>query len=150
MTTTTREDVRAAFKAVLDAANLGVTVYDRLPFEGADANSVVLGIVSGTSKGAGVGMRENPGKHTVLNYYHLQIDCNADDKTACAKLADAVEQAIWAAHDTLRDIYDIRGLQKILDVDSLPLGASLRVPVLTREARVILDFSFWTHREWAG
>jgi len=82
-----------------------------------------------------------------MNQYRLQVDCNYDDREGCAQLADSVEQAIWEAHDTLRDTYDIHGLQKVLDVDTLALGASLRMPVLTREARVILDFTFWTHRQ---
>lgn len=161
---TPRESIRLAFKAVLDAevvsgatgalATLAPTIYDRLPFEGADTRSVYLSIVSGTSKSPGVGMRgAAPSGGTgmmgraVMDTYRLQVDCNYDDKEACAQLADAVEQAIWEAHDDLRDNHDIHGLQKVLDVDTLPLGASLRMPVLTREARVILDFTFWTHRQ---
>ena len=148
---TPREDVRAAFVAVLAAANLGVTIYKELPFDGADTRSVYLTIVSGTSKSPGAGMYGGPATaprgHAVMNMYHLQIDINYDDKAGCGQLADQVEQAIWEAHDDLRDNHDIHGLQKILDVDSLPLGASVRMPVLTREARVIMDFTFWTHRK---
>ena len=88
-----------------------------------------------------------PSGRAVMNMYHLQIDINYDDKAGCSELADQVEQAIWEAHDNLRDNHDIHGLQKILDVDTLPLGASVRMPVLTREARVIQDFMFWTHRQ---
>lgn len=149
MSSTPREDVRAAFKTILDNANLGVTVYSRLPFEGADVRSVVLSIVSGTNRSPGVGMqgtRKGGSGRAVMNQYHLQVDVNYDDKEECSKLADAVEQAIWDAHDELRDTYDIHGLRKMLDVDTLPLGATLNTPVLTREARVILDFMFWTHR----
>ena len=132
---------------VLDTANLGVTVYDRLPFEGADTRSVVLSIVSGTSKSPGVGLRKGPTKRGLMEQYHLQVDCNYDDKEGCAELADSVEQALMNAIDTFRATYDIHGLRKMVDVDALPLGASLRIPVLTREARVIMDFTFWTHRE---
>lgn len=123
-----------------------------MPFEGADVRSVVLSMVSGTSRSPGVGMygtRKNATGRAVMNVYRLQVDCNYDDRQGCSQLADAVEQAIWAAHDTLRDTYDIHGLQKVLDVDALPLGASLRMPVLIREARVIMDFTFWTHRQLA-
>jgi len=165
LSTTPRESVRAAFKAVLDAATIRVisggtgtlttlapTIYDRLPFEGADVRSVVLGIVSGTSRSPGVGMqgtRKDATGRAVMDLYRLQVDCNYDDKEGCSQLADAVEQTLWNAHDTLRDTYDIHGLQKLLDVDALPLGASLRIPVLTREARVIQDYTFWTHRQLA-
>ena len=130
---------------------MDVTVYDRLPFEGADIRSVVLTLISGTSKSPGVGMyggpKTDPISRTVMNQYRLQVDCNYDDKEGCANLADAVEQAIWDAHDDLRENHDIHGIQKVLDIDTLPLGASIRVPVLTREARVIMDLVFWTHRQ---
>jgi hypothetical protein len=141
--------VRAAFVAILTAANLGVTIYDRLPFEGADQNSVYLTIISGTTKSPGLGLRENPGKRELMAQYRLQVDVNADDKKVCSQIADAVEQALMNAIDTLRSTYDIHGLRKILDVDTLALGQSVRMPVLTREARVIMGFMFWTHRQLA-
>lgn len=153
MSTTPREDVRAAFVTVLTDADLGVTIYKELPFDGTDTRSVVLTMISGTSRSPGVGMRGGPASapagRAVMNLYRLQVDINFDDKEGCSQLADQVEQAIWDAHDELRDTYDIHGLQKVLDVDALPLGASLRVPVLTREARVIMDWIFWTHRQLA-
>jgi hypothetical protein len=152
-TPTPRQDVRAAFAAVLTAANLGVTIYKELPFEGADIRSIVLTIVAGTSRTTGVSMyggpASAPGGRAVMNLYRLQVDVNFDDKAGCSKLADQVEQAIWNAHDALRDTYDIHSLQKVMDIDTLPLGASVRVPVLTREARVIQDWTFWTHRKLA-
>ncbi len=95
------------------------------------------------------GTRKDATGRAVMDLYRLQVDCNYDDKEGCSQLADAVEQTLWNAHDTLRDTYDIHGLQKLLDVDALPLGASLRIPVLTREARVIQDYTFWTHRQLA-
>jgi hypothetical protein len=146
---TPREDVRAAFVTVLTDANLGVTIYKELPFEGADTRSIVLTMVSGTSRSPGVGLRKDSTKRGVMEQYHLQVDCNFDDKEGCSQLADAVEQALMNAIDTLRSTYDIHGLRKMLDVDALPLGASVRLPVLTREARVIMDFMFWTHRQLA-
>ena len=90
-----------------------------------------------------------PGGRAVMDFYRLQVDVNFDDKAGCSKLADQVEQAIWNAHDTLRDTYDIHSLQKVMDIDTTALGESLRVPVLTREARVIQDWTFWTHRQLA-
>ncbi len=146
---TPRESSRAAFKAILEAANLGVTVYDRLPFEGADVRSVVLSVISGTSRSPGAGLRKDMAKRGLMEQFRIQVDCNYDDKQGCAELADAVEQALMEAIDTLRATYDIHNLRKVLDVDTLPLGSSLRTTVLTREARVILDFQFWTHRELA-
>lgn len=125
-------------------------MYDRLPFEGADQNSVILAIVSGTSKSPGVGLRKDATKRGLMMNYRIQIDVNNSDKAACSVLADAVEQALMNAVDTFRSTYDIHNIRKMLDVDALPLGASLRIPVLTREARVILDFTFWTHRELAA
>jgi hypothetical protein len=82
-----------------------------------------------------------------MAYYRLQLDINYDDRAGVTTLADQVEQAIMDAIDTLRTTYDIHGLRKMLDVDALPIGASVRIPILTREARVIMDFTFWTHRE---
>jgi len=144
---TPRESVRAAFVAILTAANLGVTIYDGLPFDGADTRSVVIRTVSGTSKSPGVGLRKSTTKRGFMAYYRLQLDINYDDRAGVTTLADQVEQAIMDAIDTLRTTYDIHGLRKMLDVDALPIGASVRIPILTREARVIMDFTFWTHRE---
>jgi hypothetical protein len=127
-----------------------VTVYDGLPFEGADTRSVVIRTVSGTSKSPGVGLRKDPTKRGLILQYRLQIDVNYDDRQGCTTLADSVEQALVNAIDTLRSTYDIHNLRKMLDVDALAIGQSVRMPVLTREARVILDFMFWTHRELAA
>ncbi len=146
---TPRQSVRTAFKTVLDAASLGVTVYDGLPFEGADTRSVVIRTVSGTSKSPGIGLRKDPTKRGLMLQYRLQLDVNYDDRQGCTALADSVEQALMNAVDTFRTTYDIHNLRKMLDVDALPIGASVRLPVLTREARTILDFTFWTHRELA-
>ncbi len=120
-----------------------------MPFDGADVRSVVLRTVSGTSKSAGVGLRKDPTKRGLMLQYRLQVDVNFDDRAGCTVLADSVEQTLMNAVDTFRSTYDIHNLRKMLDVDALPIGASVRIPVLTREARVILDFTFWTHRELA-
>jgi hypothetical protein len=144
---TPRASVRAAFIAILTAANPGVQIYDGLPFEGADTRSVVIRVVSGTSRSPGVGLRKDATKRGLMMQYRMQIDVNYDDRAGVTTLADSVEQALMNAVDTFRTTYDIHGLRKMLDVDALPIGASVRIPVLTREARVIMDFMFWTHRQ---
>lgn len=127
----------------MDAANLGVTVHDRQPFEGADPKSVVLTVVSGTNRSPGVGLRKSTVKRGVEEQFRLQVDCYYDDKTEVGKLADKVEQALMDAVDAFHTTYDIHGLRKAADVDTLPAGSA----PLTREARVLMDFIFYTSRE---
>jgi len=141
--TTPRESVRAAFKIVLDAANLGVTVYDRLPFEGAEQRSVVLTQISGLNRSPGIGLRMSTTKRGLENWYRFQVDCYYDDKTEASKLADKVEQALMEAIDILRATYDIHDLRKVGDSDSAPAGAT----VGSKEARILMEFTFYTHRE---
>jgi hypothetical protein len=136
--TTPRETVRAAFAAVLEAANLGVTIHDRLPYEGADPRSVVLTIVSGTSRSPGIGLRKSTDKRGFEEQYRLQLDCY-DDRSEVGKLADRVEQAIVDAIDTLEKGHDVRNLRKAVDSD--------RAPAESREGRVLMEFTFYTHRE---
>ncbi len=131
---------------MLDAANLGVTVYDRLPFEGADPRSVVLTVVSGVNRSFGVGLRKSATKRGVEEQFRLQVDCNYDDKTGVGVLADSVEQVLMEAIDTLAN-NDIHGLRKVADIDTLPAG--MGTTPLTREARVLMDFQFYTTRELA-
>jgi hypothetical protein len=140
-----RESARAAFVTVLEDANLGVTVHSRMPDEGADERSVVLTIVSGSSRSAGVGLRRSQTKRGLELPFRIQIDCYYDDEVEVGKLADAVEQALMDAIDTLRTTYDIHGLRKVADVDTLRAGSA----PLSHENRVLLDFSFFTHRELA-
>ena len=141
--TTPRESVRTAFKAILDAANLGVTVHDRMPFEGAGDRAVVLTQASGLNRSPGIGLRRSTSKRGLENWYRLQVDCYYDDKVEVGKLADKVEQALMGAIDTLRATYDIHDLRKAADTDSAPAGAT----VGSREARVVMEFTFHTHRE---
>jgi hypothetical protein len=136
--TTPRESVRAAFAAVLEAANLGVTIHDRLPYEGADPRSVVLTIVSGNNRSPGIGLRKSADKRGFEEYYRLQVDCY-DDRLEVGKLADRVEQAIVDAIDTLEKGHDIHNLRKPVDSD--------QAPTESREGRVLMEFTFYTHRE---
>ncbi len=139
-----REDIRTAFTSILSAAGLGVPVYDRMPFEGVDSRSVVVTIVAGSNKSPGIGLRDSTGQG-LEDYFRVRIDCYYDDATGVGVLADSVEQALMVAIDTLSSTYDIHGLRNIADVDTLGVGA---VP-LTRVRRVLLDFSFFTHRKLA-
>jgi hypothetical protein len=136
--TTPRESVRAAFAAVLEAGDLGVTIHDRLPYEGADPRSVVLTIISGTSRSPSIGLRKNADKHGFEEHYRLQVDCY-DDRLEVGKLADKVEQALVDAIDTLDRGHDIHNLRKAVDSD--------QAPTESREGRVLMEFTFYTHRE---
>ncbi len=78
---TPRESIRIAFKTILDAAGLGVTVYPRLPFEGADPRSVVLTVVSGLNRSPGMGLRRSTVKRGFEEQFRLQVDFYYDDKT---------------------------------------------------------------------
>ena len=136
--TTPRESVRAAFAAVLEAADLGVTIHDRLPYEGAEPGSVVLTIVSGTSRSPSIGLRRSADKRGFEEQYRLQVDCY-DDSLEVGKLADKVEQTLVDAIDTLEKGHDIHNLRKAVDSD--------RAPTNSREGRVLMEFTFYTHRE---
>ncbi len=137
-----REDVRTAFASILTAASLGVTVYDRLPFTGADPRSVVVTVTAGSNKSPGAGLRDPTTGEALEDYFTLRVDCYSDDPTGVGVLADSVEQALMNAIDTLRVANDIQGLRNIADVDTLMAGAG----PLTRVRRVMLQYSFFTHR----
>jgi hypothetical protein len=138
--TTPRASVRAAFKAILEAANLGVTIHEHLPYPGADPRSVVLTIVSGTNRSPSIGLRKDPTKRGFEEQYRLQLDCY-DDDSAVDALADKVEQVLVDAIDTLAKAYDIHDVRKIADIDFPPDQTP------STEGRVIMDFTFYTHRE---
>ena len=140
--TTPRETVRAAFAAVLEAADLGVTIHDRLLYEGAGPRSVVLTIVTGTSRSPGIGLRRSADKRGFEEQYRLQVDCY-DDRLEVGKLADKVEQALVDAIDSLELGYDIHNLRKATDSDRASTGAGPG----SREGRVLMEFTFYTHRE---
>jgi len=132
--------VRAAFKAVLDAANLGVTVHDRMPYEGAESRSVVLTLVSGVSRRPALGLWVSAGTRAVEEQHRIQIDCYHDDPSECEKLADKVEQALVDHLDILRSTYDIHDVRKVVDMDTGPQDPMLH------ESRITMDFQFYTHR----
>ena len=139
-TTTPRQDVRAAFKAILETANLGVRVYDRMPYEGAEMRSVVLTVVSGLSRRPALGLQIQSGMRGLEEHHRIQVDCYHDDQAEAGKLAGNVEQAIMDSVDTLASTYDIHDVRKLQDVDVAPPDPTLR------ECRVLLDFGFYTHR----
>jgi hypothetical protein len=138
--TTTRRDTKDAFKAVLDAALLGVPVFRDLPYEGAPVPSVILTLVSGGSRSGAIGLQETETQRALEERHRIQIDCYHDDKVECDRVADQVEQAIVDREDTLRSTYGIENVQKVDDADvSMPNE-------LSRQCRVRMDFGFITYR----
>ena len=137
---TPRVDVRAAFKAILDAAELDVPVYERMPYEGAEQRSVVLTLVSGVSRPSAIGNQITPTQQALEEHHRIQIDCYYDGQTEAGMLAGKVVQAIMDAVDTLASTYDIHDVRKLQDMDVAPPEPTLR------ECRVLLDFGFYTHR----
>ena len=138
---TPRASVRAAFKNILDAAELDVPVYERMPYEGAEQRSVVLTIATITSQRPAIGNQITSTKKGLEEHYRLQVDCYHDDKAEADKLADAVEQVIMEAQDDLEETYGIFDVKKVADIDTLPPASHLR------ETRILMDFQFYTHRE---
>jgi len=138
--TTPRQDVRAAFKAILDAGNLGVTVHGCMPYEGAEQRSVVLTLVSGFSRRSALGLRITSEMRALEEHHRIQIDCYHDDQAECEKLADNVEQAIMDHLDELESTYDVHNVSKVTDIDATPPDSTLR------ESRILMDFDFYTHR----
>jgi hypothetical protein len=139
----TPRSVRAAFKQVLEGAELDVPIYAHMPYEGAEQRSVVLTIVSGINQRPAIGNQFAPTKKGLEEHYRLQVDCYHDDKDEIDKLADAVEQAIMDSQDELEETYGIFNVRKVTDIDAPAPAANLR------EARVLMDFEFYTHRELA-
>jgi len=139
--TTPRRDVKDAFKTVLDAALLGVPVLrDLPPGEGAPVPSVVLTLVSGSSRSGAIGLQETKTQRALEEHHRIQIDCYHDNKVECDRVADQVEQAIVDHEDTLRSTYRIENVQKVDDAD---------VPIpneFGRQCRVRMDFGFITYR----
>jgi hypothetical protein len=142
-TTTPRRDAKDAFKAILDAAGLDATVYRDIPYEGAEAGSVVLTLVSGSSRRGAVGLQHSATERAMEQRHRIQIDCYHDDKVECDNLADKVEQTIMDHLDVLRSRYGISDVGKIVDTDVAPPDP------LRRLARVLMDFEFVTYRALA-
>jgi len=136
----TRSDAKDAFKVILDAAQLGVPVFRDLPPEGAPAPSIVLTLVSGSSRSGAIGLLETETQRALEERHRIQIDCYHDDKVECDSVADQVEQAIVDHEDTLRSTYGIENVQKMDDADVAPRNE------LARICRVRMDFGFITYR----
>jgi len=135
-----REAVRAAFATILTNADLGVPVYTRMPYWGAEPRSVVLTIVSGSSRRGALGLWIRAGVRGLEEPYRLRADCYHDDQLECEKLADKVEQGIVESASVLASTYDIHNVRKVADIDTMPPD------LLLRESRILLDFEFYTHR----
>ncbi len=138
--TTTRGDAKDAFKAILDAAELEVPVLRDLPYEGAPVPSIVLTLVSGSSRSGAIGLQETVTERALEEHHRIQIDCYHNGKVECDALADAVEQTIVDGEDTLCSTHGIENVQKLDDSDVAPRNE------MARESRVRLDFGFIIYR----
>ena len=138
--TTPRRDAEDAFKAILDAAQLGVPVFRDRPPEGVPVPSVVQTLAGGNSRSGAIGLQESETQRALEEHYRIQIDCYHDDKVECDLLADQVEQAIVDHEDALRSTYGIEHVKKLDDAD---VSSSNE---LSREYRVRMDFGFTAYR----
>jgi hypothetical protein len=132
MTSATRETIRAAFKAVLDAAELGVTVYDREPDPGFDLNSVVISMATGGNQTAGLG------SGNFHERWRIQLSIFYTDPVGCGELAVKVSNAILGAKSTFESTHGIKNLAKIVDTD---MG---RQDPNVHEFEIVQDYSFET------
>jgi hypothetical protein len=140
LSTTTRRDAKDAFKAILDAALLGIPVFRDLPPEGAPVPSIVLTLASGSSRSSSIGLQETQTQRALEERHRIQIDCYHDDKVECDRVADQVEQSIVDHEDVLRSTYGIENVHKDDDADvSMPNE-------LSRQCRVRMDFGFIMYR----
>jgi len=132
MSETPRSNLRNALYTILSEAELGVEVLDRLPYEGAPQQSVVLTIVSGSSKKP-MGKRIAADKSGAMLRFRVQIDVYHDVAATCESIAEKVEKAIFGNLATLKSTYGISDVNKIVDTD---VGA----PSGERESRILMDF----------
>jgi hypothetical protein len=138
--TTTRADAKDAFKAILDAAQLGAPVFRDKPDEGAPVPSVVFTLVTGVSRSGAIGLQESETQRALEERYRIQIDCYHNDKVECDALAGAVDQAIVDHEQMLQSTYGIENVQKLDDSDVAPENE------FARYGRVRMDFGFTTYR----
>jgi hypothetical protein len=138
--TTPRQSARVAFKAVLEAANLGVDVLERMPYEGAPSRSVVLTMVSGVTRKPAIGLRTSEATRALEEHHRIQIDCYHEDQAECERLAERVEQVILDHAETFEATYDILDVSKAADIDTTPPDSTVR------QTRIQMDFLFYTHR----
>ena len=132
MSSPTRETIRAAFKTVLDDADLGVTVYDREPDPGFDMNSIVIYMISGSNAGSGLG------SGNFHESWRVQLSIYNTDVIACGVLAVSASNAILAALSTFESTYGIKNLRKLVDTD---MG---RQDPNVHEFQIVQDYSFET------
>jgi len=106
-TAKTRDDVIAAFKAILDAAEIGATVYDYDPGRGdVDLISVSIYVISSHTEGAGFGY---PNYH---EYWRVQLSIRHTDSQSCSALAVKTANAILQNADS----QGLRNINKEADV----------------------------------
>jgi len=134
------QDILAAFKTLLDAGGLGVTVYEEMPYEGVKQRSVVLTPVAGHTTRPALGLRITSNMRALEEYCRLQIDCYYDNQTKCRSLADQVNQTLADHADELESVYDIHDLRRVLGPIPGPRQANVR------ESRILMDYEFYMHR----
>jgi hypothetical protein len=134
--TTPRETVRTAFYEVLNTAlGSSTEVVKYMPFEGAPQHSIVLQMVSGSNRRPGLSRRVSGTQSGLLERYRIQISVhNPYGRKEASEEADAVEQAIMAALDSMRTTYGVFNIQKLVDIDTGPTEE------LERIAHCLLDY----------
>jgi hypothetical protein len=138
--TTPLQDSLAAFKTVLDAAGLGVEVYEQQPYEGAELRSVVLTPVAGHTVRPALGLRITSTMRALEEHCRLQVGCFHDEQADCRSLADKLSQVIFDHVDEFERVYDIHDLRRALGPIPGPVDAGVR------ESYLLMDFEFYTHR----
>jgi hypothetical protein len=100
----------------------------------APQRSVVIGVVSGSSRSSGIGIKTLDATH------RIQVTCFYQDQQNCDLLADRVEQAVFDNLDVFRSKWGIVRIRKQVDSDIPPQpGMS--------EACVVQDYTFEMRRE---
>jgi hypothetical protein len=138
--TTPLQDVLAAFKTVLDAAGLGVEVYEQQPYEGAEQRSVVLTPVAAHTARPALGLRITSTIRALEEHCRLQVGCFHDERADCRSLADKVSQVIFDHVDEFERVYDIHDLRRTLGPIPGPVDSGVR------ESYMLMHFEFYTHR----
>lgn len=138
--TTPLQDILAAFKAVLDAAALGVRICEEMPYDGAPNRSVVLTPAAGFTKNPAIGLWITSTMRALEEHCRLQIDVYYDDQAKCRSLADRVNQAIVDHASELCSSHDIHDLKRVLGPIPGPTDRDVR------ESRLLIDYDFYTHR----
>jgi hypothetical protein len=138
--TTPLQGILAAFKAVLDAAELGVKVYEEMPYEGAEQRSIVLAPVAGHTARPALGLRITSNTRALEEHCTLQVSCFFDDQPNCRALADKVNQALFDHMDEFGRLYDIHDLRRTVGPVPGPVDVGVRV------SHILMGYEFYTHR----